>query len=240
MSRWSSLAHDASALEFDHLRQARRKAVQMRGQLTQVIDAANRRLKRPLDGSLTIPAPPEADWSWRPEFWCEPLSKSGWAGVPTREKLSDELTVFHDCSVQSMTIRQIQNTTDDDFAPYALGMDVLEFQGSFLSVVIDTPATIIEGLSRRYVVRMDAQIELERPIEIFARLNIKHGPNTEQIVSELSIDRGGSTADFDLAYVDINEQRLEAAWIDLIFSDPAMSHVLIRDLTLCRYPRAEL
>jgi hypothetical protein len=75
---------------------------------------------------------------------------------------------------------------------------------------------------------------------VFARLNIKHGPNTEQILTELSLYNDDVIAEFDLAYAEINEQRVERMWLDLIFEGPAMNQVTIRDITFCRYPRAEL
>ena len=46
--------------------------------------------------------------------------------------------------------------------------------------------------------------------------------------------------EFDLAYTKLNEKRVERIWLDLIFEGPEMNQVTIRDLTLSRYPRAEL
>ena len=54
------------------------------------------------------------------------------------------------------------------------------------------------------------------------------------------IDTGETAVDFDLAYADIVENRIETMWLDLIFDDPAMNQVRMRDLTFCRYPRAEV
>ena len=57
---------------------------------------------------------------------------------------------------------------------------------------------------------------MEKPLEIFARLNIKHGPNTEPIVRELPLHKADIVVEFDLAYSNLNEERVEKAWIDLI------------------------
>ena len=46
--------------------------------------------------------------------------------------------------------------------------------------------------------------------------------------------------EFDLGYSDINEKRVERMWLDLIFEGPEMNQITIRDITFCRYPRAEL
>ena len=118
-------------------------------------------------------------------------------------------------------------------------MDVFRFDGSFLSLLLDLPEQAMMGLQRRHLIRLDTIIELEKPIEIFIRLNIKHGPNTEQLVRELPLHEDEIAVEFDLAYSNINEKRVERAWVDLIFENPQMSQVIIRDLTFCRHPRAE-
>ena len=86
--------------------------------------------------------------------------------------------------------------------------------------------------------RAEIHAEQERPVEMFARLNIRHGPNTEQIVRE--IGRDDPVVEFDLAYSDINEKRIGGLWLDLIIDRPAMNRIVFRDVTLARYPRAEI
>ena len=81
---------------------------------------------------------------------------------------------------------------------------------------------------------------MEKPLEMFARFNFKHGPNSEQIVRELEVKDGHVAVDFDLAYTNLNEKRLERAWVDLIFERPQMSQVILRDVTFSRRPRAEV
>jgi hypothetical protein len=81
---------------------------------------------------------------------------------------------------------------------------------------------------------------MEKPLEIFARLNIKHGPNVEQIVRELPLNEEEVMVEFDLAYSKMNEKRVERLWVDLIFEGPEMNQVILRDVTFSRRPRAEL
>ena len=116
---------------------------------------------------------------------------------------------------------------------------MFHFDGSFLSVVIDLPKAGVDDLRRRHIIRMDAQVEMEKPLEIFARLNIKHGPNTDQIVRELPLNGSDIFVEFDLAYTKMNEKRVERMWVDLIFEDPQMNEIVVRDLTFSRQPRAE-
>ncbi|PWG73590.1 hypothetical protein DF186_22285, partial [Enterococcus hirae] len=79
-------------------------------------------------------------------------------------------------------------------------MDTFAFDGSFLSLAIDLPPEAIEGITKRHLVRLDTIIEMEKPLEIFARLNVRHGPNTEQIIRKLPLDAQENTVEFDLAY----------------------------------------
>ena len=154
--------------------------------------------------------------------------------------LGDEVTIFHDCQISELTLRQLRNTREADLAPYGLRMDVFRFDGSFLSLVLNLPSSACDGLLKRHLVRMEAIVEVEKPLEIFARLNVRHGPNTEQIVRELPIYDDTVMVEFDLAYTKLNEKRVEALWIDLIFEGPEMNQVTIRDVTFSRNPRAEL
>ena len=87
---------------------------------------------------------------------------------------------------------------------------------------------------------MTAVVETERPLEIFARLNVRHGPNTEQIVRELTLGGDSVVVEFDLAYSNLNEKRVERAWVDLIFEQPSMNQVILRDVNFSRRPRADL
>ncbi len=191
-------------------------------------------------GSNAFPKPHGTDWSWRPALWREPLAMPGMSSVESKSMLGSEVALFHDCIQSELTLRQVRNSREADLAPYGLRMDVFNFDGSFLSLVLDMPETAVQGLQKRHLIRMDTIVEMEKPLEIFARLNIKHGPNTEQIVRELPLNEVDCMVEFDLAYSNLNEKRLERAWIDLIFENPQMSQVTLRDLTFSRSPRAEL
>jgi Family of unknown function (DUF6478) len=117
---------------------------------------------------------------------------------------------------------------------------VFRFDGSFLSIVIDLPEDAVRGLKLRHLIRLDVIVEMEKPLEIFARLNIKHGPNVEQIVRELPLNEQEVMVEFDLAYTKINEKRIERIWVDLIFEGPEMNQLILHDVTFSRRPRAEL
>lgn len=240
LKRWATAGSAAAQVDLETLRGWRGRARALRRVLDQVIHQADHRLALPVIGSNVIRKPMGTDWVWRPSLWTGPLPKPGMASVPGKAQISDGATIFHDCRKSELTVRQIRNTREVDIAPFGLRLDVFRFDGSFLSLVLDLPAEAARGLKLRHLIRLDAIVEMEKPLEIFARLNIKHGPNVEQIVRELPMSDGQAMVEFDLAYSKMNEKRVEKLWVDLIFEGPEMNEVILRDVTLSRRPRADL
>lgn len=240
LRRWRRAVRLAETAPLADLRAQRNDARQLRCQIDKLLHVADGRLALPRIGSTSFPRPQGTDWAWRPELWRGPLPVPGISSAPTRSRLGNEITLFHDCPRAEMTLRQLRNTREADLAPFGLGMDVFSFGGTFLSLVIDLPSEAVEGLTRDNLLRVDTTIEMETPLEIFARLNIRNGPNTEQIVRELPLDAAEVMVEFDLAYARMNEKRIERLWLDLIFEAPEMNQVILRDLTFARYRRAPL
>ncbi len=240
MRRWARVARNAADMPLAVLRQNRAAARLLRTHLDRLIHSADERLALPAVGSSSFQKPHNADWSWRPQLWRGPLATPGMSTVQSKSMMGEEVTLFHDCKYSELTLRQLRNLREEDLAPYGLRMDVFKFDGSFLSLVVDLPADATRGLKKTHLVGMNCIVEMEKPLEIFARLNIKHGPNTEQIVRELPLHEEDIIVEFDLAYSNLNEKRVEKAWIDLIFEGPEMNQVVLRDLTFSRRPRAQL
>ncbi len=240
LRRWRRAARQSETAPLSELRRQRNQARLLRAHLDRLIHVADGRLALPMIGSSFFRRPHGTDWSWRPELWRGPLPVPGLSSVSTNSMLGDEVTLFHDCEQSELTLRQLRNTREKDLAPYGLRMDVFSFDGSFLSLVINLPPEAALGLTRSHLLRIETIIETEKPLEIFARLNIKHGPNTEQMVRELPLDDEDVVVEFDLAYSNLNEKRVERLWLDLIFEAPEMNQVTLRDLTFARHRRAAI
>jgi hypothetical protein len=238
--RWARAARKAGTADVPVLRQQRLKARQLKTHLDKLIHIAESRLALPMIGSSAFPKPFDADWAWRPELWRGPLPVPGMSTVQSKSMLGSEVTLFHDCARSELTLRQIRNLREADLAPFGLRLDVFNFDGSFLSAVVDLPEEAAAGLQKRHLIRVETIAEMETPLEIFLRLNIKHGPNTEQLVRELPLGAEDAMVEFDLAYSKLNEKRVEKIWLDLIFEGPQMNQITLRDLTFSRRPRAEL
>ncbi len=240
LRRWGDASEAADQADYDALRGMRSRARALRRNLDRVIHQADFRLALPVIGSNIIRKPLGTDWAWRPSIWKGPLPTPGMASVPGKAEIVEGATIFHDCRRSELTFRQIRNGREADIAPFGFRMDVFRFDGSFMSLVLDLPEEAARGLKQKHVIRMDVIVEMEKPLEIFARLNIKHGPNVEQIVRELPLNEEDVMVEFDLAYSKINEKRVERLWVDLIFEGPEMNQIILRDITFSRRPRAEL
>lgn len=240
LALWRGLADRAARLDAARLRRAMGRARQLRRHLDRVIREGEHRLALPLIGADTLRRPIGCDWAWRPDLWRGPVARPGLASVPDKAPLAEGVTLNHDCGQAEIAVRQVRNAREADLAPFGLRLEVFRFDGSFLSVAVDLPPEAIAGLTLRHVVRLDLATEMERPLKIFARLNVRHGPNLEQIVREVPPGVEAATVEFDLAYTRMNERRIEKAWLDLILEGPAMNRMVLRDLTLCRRPRADL
>ncbi|WP_235923979.1 DUF6478 family protein [Pseudoroseicyclus tamaricis] len=236
--RWARWVRQAPRAAEGRLAAQAESASRLRHHLSELITTHERRRETP--GAAGIARPAGCDWAWRPALWASRLPEPGRAGVSSRQALGEEVTLFHDCPLGEVILRQVPGRADGEGAPHALSMEVFAFEGSFLSLVLELPAEAGQGLGKRHLVRLRLVTEAERPVEVFARLNVRHGPNTEQIVREIPPGSGTAEVEFDLGYSRLNEKLIERLWLDLIFDRPAMNRVLLRDVTLLRHPRAEL
>lgn len=237
---WQGYVGKADHTPLTDLRKRREDARKLRHTLNLIIHTANQRLALPRIGSTFFLRPLGTDWSWRPALWRAPLPRSGLSDAENQSLLGDEIQLFHNCDLREITLRQLRNSRQDDLAPFALRLEVFNFNGNFMSIAANLPDAALDGLNKQHVIQLDSLIESEAPLKIFARLNIKNGPNTEQITQELHISKNQTSVAFDLADTDINEKRLEKAWLDFIFEAPEMNQIVIRDLTFTRYLRANI
>jgi len=236
--KWTALADRVPGMNAEELVDLTATARALRVRLDKLTNAAEAALiPDPQSGILR---PDQCDWAWRPAPWCEPCGTVGTVAADSPHKLSDNVTLFHDCAQSEICLRQIRNARPEDAAGYATQVDVYRFDGSFLSLVLTLPDPAIRQLTRNHFITLRCDMARENPIEVYARLNVQHGPNTEQIVRQLEFVETRGLAEFDLAYSNINEKRVEKIWIDLIFDNPGMNQVLLRDLTLTRAPRADI
>jgi hypothetical protein len=235
--RAAAAAPDAPAFA---LRAQRTEARELRRQIDRLIHAADHQLSGPPLGAALLRMPLGTDWTWRADAFRAALPQPGAVAEAERTQISDDLALYHDCPLAEIALRQVRNRNPDDRAPFGLSVEVFGFEGSFLSLATRLPDDAALGLRARHLIRVDAVIEADRPLRGFARLNVRHGPNLAQLVSDLPAEAGAVLVEFDLAYGGIDDTRIERAWLDLIFNDVAMTGIVLRDLVVSRRPRAEV
>lgn len=240
VARWRAAARAAPQTPLTSLEAQNRMAQRLMRPLRILTTEAETRLALPRIGATAFARPPGTDWSWRPKAWRVPVPEQGIAPARAKSALTNEVLVFHDCREAEVSLRQTRNLREDDLAPFGLTLEVFHFAGSYLSLVIEVPPASCSGLKKRHLIRLACVIEKERPARISARLNVRHGPNTEQVLLDLPDDGPDTMVEFDLAYSQLNEQRAERMWIDLMIQNPEMNQITLRDLHLSRYPRAEI
>ncbi len=237
---WDRQSKQAETINLYDLRELRAKARQVRNRANKVNHIASARLTLPVIGSKAIKKPQGTEWSHRPEAWAGPVSPTGMSSVVNKARIGTELALFHDCTTSEMTLRQVRNDREEDLAPFGIQLDVFNFDGSFLSLAVEMPQEAVAGLKKEHIIRLALIVDSERPQEMFARLNLRHGPNTEQIVRELDLSTREFYVEFDLFYTNFKEARAESLWLDLIFESPSMNQITIRDVSVIRRRRANI
>lgn len=209
--------------------------------LLQLSDPQAARARATLKG---LDLPPGTDWRWRPPMFCGAAQTAGMAGPDSGQRLGGEVSLWHDCPQRALILRQCRNRRATDLAPYGMRLEVLGFTGSYLSLSLDLPADARQGLGLAHVLRLDCVLQAERPITVYARLNLSQGPNTAQMLRQLGDPIGDWPAsrltEFDLAYAGLTERDIGKVWLDLIFEAPHMNAVTLSDAVLSRHPRAEV
>jgi hypothetical protein len=238
MRRWKALAARAPELTAPELRGLRDEGRGMGRAIDRVLQEADYRLALPAIGSNAIRRQPGTDWAWRPMPWRAALDVAGQAAIPVRTGVGEGVTLYHDCRRSELTLRQVRNGRDSDLAAFGLRLDVFGFDGSFLSLAVELPGDVGKGLTRRHMIRLEARVEMEKPLQIYGRLNLRHGPNVEQLLRELPKKGEEVFVDFDLSQMQFDEKRVEHLWLDLILEGPQMNQVTFRDVTLARRLRA--
>lgn len=240
MARWKDATAAVSDARRTNLRAQRQQAGQLKAVMQEFCHLADDRLALPYIGSNNFVRPVGTDWSWRPSLWRQRLDQPGRAPVLNKSNFGDDLRIFHDCPNAEVTIRQVRNQRKTDISAFGVTLDVFHFAGAYLSMVIDLPKDVCANLRKQHLIQLSTVVETERPVTIFARLNIKNGPNTEQIVLTLPVSGSTAMVEFDLLHTQLNEKRIDKIWLDLIINEPQMNRISLRDLTMSRYPRALL
>jgi hypothetical protein len=217
-----------------------RRLLAMRGEVERLALSAEAELFARVGNLDGVARPDQCDWAERAGPWRTRLARRGHVDFASPLALGAGVTLFHDAAHADLCLRQEAVRPGRRGSAFGLVLEVYRFDGSFLSLVQDLPPAALLGLTLGHFFRVQLTVEREQPIEIYARLNIQHGPNQEQIVRQFAFSGDNGLAEFDLAYTKINERRIEKAWLDLILEGPEMNRIAIWDMVMLRAPRADV
>lgn len=238
---WRARSLSVAKASIPDLRHQQTQAQRLRRDLDVILREADQRLTLPRIGSNLMEIPHNSDWSWRPPLWRNELAEPGAVSLREKADLGENVTLFHNCKRSEIIFAQRRNTCQGDLAPFGVVLEVLQFDGTYLSIAVACPDAAVDGLGRHHIVRVEMTMEQERAQNAHMRLNIRHGPNTETLKQQVYADeKGRAVVEFDLAYCEINEKRVEHMWLDVLYDNPAMNRFAMRDLVFCRFPRAEI
>lgn len=238
--RWERALQAPAAIPTPQLAAMQAQMRAMRNRIDRLAGEAETELLTRSAGADGIDRPDQCDWAERALPWRQRIHPRGHAGVASPLPVGGGVTLFHDAAQAEIGLRQDRVPAGLAGPAFGLVFEVYRFDGSFLSLVQDLPEAAIKGLTLNHFFAVQLRLEREQPLEIYARLNVQHGPNQEQIVRQVAVEGDRGLAEFDLAYTRINEKRLEKAWLDLILEGPEMNRIAIWDMVLVRAPRADI
>ena len=180
----------------------------------------------------------QCDWAWRPKAWSHALKRQTSKNLKSGTQIGEGLTLFHDCPIRDIVVEQSE--CPDSHAPFDISIKVGKFDGSFFSLVFDLPREAQSSMDIIHIIGISGRIKLPLDIKAFARVNVKHGPNTERVLDALTQEAGSFKVELDLGEAMIKDKAMDHAWIDIIFENPAHADVIIHDLALTRHPRFEI
>jgi hypothetical protein len=240
LRRWRAAAEEASNARIEQLPKLRSRAKEVRRMVEEVIHRADARLLAHADGAQPLAKPLFADWAHRPAIWAGPVSPSGVVVDGPQVVFGNALRVFHDGNLAEISLRQQRNTKTSDRSPFGLVIDIFGLDASYISLSLDMPPEGVVGLDSRYIVMLALSYECERPMTVYARLNVQHGPNVVRVVRDVPPEAQNVTLEFDLGFTGINPKRISKMWIDFIFEGAEMNQIHMRDVSVFRRLRAEV
>lgn len=248
LGQWSVLADRAgghgASLPKRRIRRLRDEAGALRRDLDRFVTRADVALATSVATEATQGLSQDTDWHWRPDFLISRATPAALVAPESGADLQGQATIWHDCADRAVILRQMPNTQTDAPMPFGLQLETFAFTGSFLSLAIDLPPDVMKDLGRRHILRLDMSLTMERETPVYVRLNVAHGPNTDDILRQIDTRHADQprqvAVEFDLYLIDMNDERLVKLWLDIIVENPAMNALRITDLRLSRRPRAEV
>ncbi|MEL7278691.1 MAG: DUF6478 family protein [Pseudomonadota bacterium] len=228
--RWTDPSADLPPTMLKRLRRQARNGADVLRRVERAADAA---LSAPVSEQVLLQPTEDAEFHHRPALFCGQVDRAFHDSPGTGLAVGPDLTLHHD--LEEAVFSAALGT-----GPPSLMIEGYEMRGSFLSLAIALPDMEAPRTSRDRLIRLAYDFTMDVPGPVYARLNLRHGPNVEQITRALDLQASENWVEFDAFYTEYEPARGTAMWIDLIFEPPRMNALTIRDLAVMRRPRVSL
>ncbi|MEM7744514.1 MAG: DUF6478 family protein [Pseudomonadota bacterium] len=138
--------------------------------------------------------------------------------------MDPQLTIYHDAS-------------GGEFAAVIeegcrVRLVIYQFDGSYLSIAaaLTQAQRKLLGPGRLFDVKLE--VETTRPLTVFLRLNIQAGEDGQTLYETIVVDSGERAVSFDLDGVRLAFHKIDSLWLDVIFSEPEMTEITVREVDL--------
>jgi len=232
---WARRLQRAKKADPDALRKIMKRVLPLRALLDATGRTASNRMSKVGHLSQIHPLPSRTNWTWQPDLALVPDTRAG-ESIGSDTAVSTDLRLFRDGTLAEIGLQQNVGTGGRP----GITTEIYEFDGSYISFAVALPTEAMVGLRSSDLFRVEIDLEIERPVELSVRLNLRHGPNTEQIVRRIDISKGERMIEFDISYTAFNPERSRDIWIDIIFDHPRMNRIGIRDVQILRRGRSDI
>lgn len=177
------------------------------------------------------------DWVWRPAVFGTNLPDSVCIPAFSPATLGRDLSLFHDCPLVQISLRQEYTAQPDRFA---IRLETFAFQGSYMSMVLEVPPAICADLHVDHLIRLSVCLDTKQPVTLSARLNAVHGSDVAQLQETLVAEGACRVAEFDLLDIPLARHGVDRFWIDIFIDCPAPSSLLLQEISVMRCQRADI
>lgn len=188
----------------------------------------------PIDVPEGFHIPAKTQWSYRPQIWRDASPFDIYGDILSGTELGPLVTLHHDGDGAALSIRRPEQDAS------ALDINFDGFEGGFFSLAFELPETGIQSLAHHDLIRVALKSTAAEAFVAYVRLNLRHGPNNEQITRMIDIGDGDSFAEFDVFYTEFNPNRVTSVWVDLIINNPAARKITFDEVVILRRARASL
>ncbi|MFK7942714.1 MAG: DUF6478 family protein [Paracoccaceae bacterium] len=139
-------------------------------------------------------------------------------------EIANRITLFHDADGGNFACTVSER-------PW-IRLTAYQFSGSYLSLAMALRKADLRQVRPGAVMAVHLDATATRPITAFARLNLRSAEQTETLYETLVLDAAPHDLRFALDGVRMVFSEISAGWLDLIFSDPGMTEIDIRGLSV--------